>query len=97
MRKIFSAVLFALAVGAGTAQAADVVVRIAPPRAVVEHRGHAPGRDYVWVPGYYRWEGNHYTWERGRWDKPPHGHAKWIAPRWSHQRNGYVFSEGHWR
>jgi hypothetical protein len=97
VRKLIPAVLLAMMVGAGAAQAADIVVRVGPPRAVVEHRGRAPGRDYVWVPGFYRYESNRYVWERGRWDRPPHRHARWIAPRWEHRRNGYVFFEGHWR
>jgi hypothetical protein len=97
MRKLIAAALLSFAVGTGVAQAADIVVRIAPPRAVVEHRGRAPARDYVWIPGYYRWEGRRYAWERGRWARPPYRHARWVAPRWRHRDHGYVFSEGHWR
>jgi hypothetical protein len=97
MRKLIAAALLSFAVGTGVAQAADVIVRVAPPRAVVEHRGRAPSRDYVWIPGYYRWEGRRYAWERGRWERPPHRHARWVAPRWSHRNHGYVFSEGRWR
>ena len=48
------------------------------------------------MPGYHRWDGNHYVWEKGRWDKPPREHTRWIAPRWIHRRGGYVFVEGHW-
>jgi hypothetical protein len=97
MRKILSATLLALVVGMSSAYAADVVVDIRPPRAVVEHRDRAPGRDYVWVPGYHRWTGRAYLWERGRWELPPRPHARWVAPRWDHRRNGWVFTEGRWR
>ena len=38
-----------------------------------------------------------YVWEPGRWDVPPHEHAVWVAPRWEHRSNGYVFIEGRWR
>lgn len=78
-------------------QAADVVVRVAPPRVRVEHRGRAPGRDYVWIGGYQRWDGHAYVWVPGRWDRPPRPRAVWVAPRWRHDRRGYVFIEGHWR
>ncbi len=81
---------------AGALHAADIIVKERPPRIVVEKRGKRPGRDYVWLPGYYRWEGNRYIWEKGRWDRPPRAHARWIAPRWEHRRDGYVFIEGHW-
>ena len=40
----------------GSAMAADVVVRVGPPRPLVEHRGPPPGREYVWVNGYHRYD-----------------------------------------
>ena len=52
--------------------AADVVVRVAPPRAVVETRVPAPGPGYVWTPGYQRWDGRAYVWAPGAWVMPPH-------------------------
>jgi hypothetical protein len=45
---------------------------------------------------YPQLHGSHYVWEKGRWDRPPHEHARWIAPRWVRRRDGYVFVEGHW-
>jgi hypothetical protein len=97
MRKLLLSGLFACAVAIGTAQAAEVVVRIAPPRAIVEHRGVAPSRDHVWIGGYHRWDGNAYAWAPGRWETPPRPHAVWVAPRYIHRHDGYVFSEGRWR
>jgi len=88
--------MFVGALAIGSASAADIIVKERPPKAVVEVRGHAPGKGYVWVPGYHRWDGGHYVWEKGRWDKPPREHARWIAPHWVHRRDGYVFIEGHW-
>jgi hypothetical protein len=41
--------------------------------------------------------GAHFVWEKGRWEVPPRPHAKWIAPRWQHRHNEYVFVEGRWR
>jgi hypothetical protein len=92
----FIALIFLGAFTIGSGFAADIVVKERPPKAISERRGHAPGKDYVWIPGFHRWENNHYTWEKGRWDRPPHAHARWIAPRWEHRRDGYVFVEGHW-
>lgn len=97
MRKIFLSTLLSLGVAMGSAYAADVVVKVAPPKAVVEHRGTPPSHDHVWVGGYHRWDGNHYVWEKGRWEMPPHAHAVWVAPRWNHHKEGYVFTEGHWK
>jgi hypothetical protein len=97
MRKLIPAVLFALALGVGTVQAAEIVVRVAPPRVLVEKRVARPGPGYVWISGYHRWDGNAYAWERGRWEVPPRAHARWVAPRWVHRHDGYAFVEGRWR
>lgn len=80
-----------------SAAAGEVVVRIGPPHAVSERRMRSPGRGYVWVSGYHRWDGNAYAWTPGRWEQPPRPHAHWVAHRWNHRRDGWVLVEGHWR
>jgi hypothetical protein len=80
-----------------SAVAADVVVRVAPPRAVIERRGPAPGRNHVWIEGYHRWDGNTHVWIPGRWEQPPRPRARWVAHRWVRRGGGWVFVEGHWR
>jgi WXXGXW repeat (2 copies) len=80
-----------------SAAAAEVVVRIAPPHAIVEHRSPSPGRDYVWIGGFHNWDGNRYVWVPGRWDRPPHAHGRWEAHRWVKRNGGWVMVEGHWR
>jgi hypothetical protein len=79
------------------AAAADIVVRIAPPRMVIQKRDHRPGRGYVWVRGYHNYDGQRYAWVPGRWEQPPRPRAHWVAHRWVHQRGGWVLMEGHWR
>ena len=96
MRKFFFSSLLVLAAAVSAAHA-QVVVKIAPPRAVVERRGVAPSRQHVWVSGYHRWDGHAYAWQPGRWEVRPRPRAVWVAPRWQHRRDGYVFVEGHWR
>jgi len=80
-----------------SAAAAEVVVRIAPPAAIVETRGVAPGPGYVWIGGYQRWDGAAYAWNAGRWEAPPRPGARWVAHRWERRHGGYVFREGRWR
>jgi hypothetical protein len=80
-----------------TATAADIVVRIAPPRVVVQKRGPRPSPNHVWVSGYQRWDGNTHVWTEGRWEQPPRPRAHWVAHRWVHQKNGWVLMEGHWQ
>ena len=80
-----------------SAAAAEIVVRIAPPRAVRERRSRAPSRNHVWISGYHQYNGNAYAWTPGRWEQPPRPRAHWVAHHWVHQRGGYVLVEGHWR
>jgi hypothetical protein len=96
MSKLFLSALFACAAAIGTAQA-QVVVRVAPPRAVVERPGPRPGPQFVWIPGYHRWDSRAYVWVPGRWEAPPRRHAHWVPARWVHRHNGWVLIEGHWR
>ena len=79
-----------------TAAAADVVIRIAPPRAVIERRAPQPRGHYVWVSGYHRWDGNAYAWSPGRWEQPPRPRAHWVAHRWVRRGGGWVLVDGHW-
>lgn len=93
-------VLIRLAIGTCLtfgAMAQGVVVHVAPPRAVVETRGPAPGPGFVWIAGYHRWTGTAYVWVPGRWERPPHPGAHWVAHRWVHRHDGWVLNEGHWR
>ena len=74
-----------------------VYVRIAPPVPVTEVTVVAPGPEFVWIPGYHRWDGAAYIWVAGRWERPPRPHAVWVAGEWRHHRNGWYWVEGHWR
>ena len=80
-----------------SAAAADVVVRVAPPRAVRERRSPRPSRNHVWISGYHQYNGNAYAWTPGRWEQPPRPRAHWVAHHWVHRRGGYVLVEGYWR
>lgn len=97
MKKLILTGLLGAALCVGTVSAADIVVHLKPPVLKVEHRPARPGPNYVWVGGYHRWEGNAYVWEPGKWAVPPREHAVWVAPRWEHRHDGYVFVQGYWK
>lgn len=88
-----------LLAGAGTAAgvaAAQVYVRVGPPRPVFERRPPMrPG--YVWQPGYHRWDGHHYVWVPGTYVVAPRPGAVWVAGRWRHSHRGYIWEDGRWR
>src|SRR5262249_12711730 len=77
--------------------AADIVVRVAPPRPIVESRGLAPSREHVWIQGYHRYDRDRYVWVPGRWERVPRRHAHWVPHRWVRRNDGWVLVEGHWR
>jgi hypothetical protein len=92
--------LIALLLASGmamSAMAAEIIVRVNPPRAHRENRGRAPQRGYVYQPGYQNWDGNRHNWVGGHWEAPPRPGARWEAHRWNRRGNGWVLVEGHWR
>jgi hypothetical protein len=98
IKTILSAMILAAGL-AVTASAAEVFVRIAPPRVIVERRGPPPGSGYVYQPGYHNWDAEHnqHVWVGGRWEQPPRRNARWEQHRWVKRNGGYVLVEGHWR
>lgn len=75
----------------------QIVVATPPPPVRIERHGRRPGRDFVWVNGYWAYRGHQHVWVAGHWDRPPHGHRVWIEPRWEHRGGTYVFIEGRWQ
>ncbi len=73
-----AACTFFLAVGVANAQ---LVIRIGPPPPRPVEVVPAPPpvhRDWVWVPGYHRWDGHGYVWVPGSYRRPPHRGAVWV-------------------
>jgi len=75
---------------------AETVVAEAPPPPQTEVIVTAPGPEYVWVPGYWAWNGR-WVWIGGRWGSRPHPHAVWVGPRYVRRAHGYVYVHGYWR
>ena len=59
--------------------------------------GVAPGPDYVFIRGYWGWQGNGYVWVPGRWAERPDPRAQWVQGRWYHSNQGWYREDGHWR
>src|SRR4029077_11617467 len=53
----------------------EVVVTREPPVARVETQTVAPGPNYVWTQGYWRWTGRDYVWVSGSWIVRPRATA----------------------
>ena len=70
--------------------------RYAPPAAHYERHGPPPGRGYVWVGGYHRWNGNAYVWYPGGWQQPPQYGYIWHPGYWTPRSGIYIWIGGRW-
>lgn len=73
----------------------EVVVTDAPPAPIVETVTVAPGRDYVWIGGYWAWHGR-WAWVSGRWAHPPRRGAVWRPYRYEYRNGVHVYIRGGW-
>jgi hypothetical protein len=68
-----------------------------PPPAEVEVVPVTPGPEFIWIGGYHRWNGRHYVWIPGHYDRRPHEGARWEHGHWEGRGRGHVWVEGRWR
>ncbi len=98
MRKDIRVALAALALVAGLAAPALAQPPYAPvPPLRAEVVPPPPGARYVWVPGYWRWNGVRYAWERGRYLLRPTRYRAWVPAHWAQRGGGWAWVGGHWR
>jgi hypothetical protein len=50
---------------------------------------------WVWVPGYWDWNGHRYHWVRGHRERVHRGHH-WVEPRWYEDHGRWRHQRGHW-
>lgn len=90
---------FALALCSGCAgyvTTRSTTVALRPPAPIVEVATVAPSPGYVWVDGYWSWNGYDYEWVHGYWDRPPVVGHVWHPGGWVVQGSGYVYVGGRW-
>jgi len=84
MKKTFAIGILALTLGAAGANAGELYVRIgipAPPPPPCERMTPRPGPGYIWVGGYYRWDGHRHNWVNGYWNAPRREERGWREER----------------
>jgi hypothetical protein len=101
MKRLLCAVMLCTATIAGVAPASAQVsggvnIRIGPPAPIVERIPAAPGPNYFWRAGWWRWSGNAYVWAPGAYVVRPYAGARWIAGHWVQRPRGWVWRPGHW-
>lgn len=73
-----------------------VSVSVGPPLLPVYVPPPMPGAGYVWVPGYWAWDGSDYYWVPGTWVLPPTVGLLWTPGYWGWSDGVYVWNAGYW-
>jgi hypothetical protein len=83
-------------VGEPSRAAVLISVGFAPPPLPVYTQPPIPGPGYLWVPGYWAWDGDDYYWVPGYWSRPPRVGLLWTPGYWGWSEGVYVFHRGYW-
>lgn len=98
-RALGTSLLVCLLFVAGCSTGEVVVTPPAPPAPRVEVITPQPGPSYVWVPGYWNWDGGTrtYVWRSGQWIVPENPSMVWVPGQWITRSGSYVWVDGHWQ
>ncbi len=79
---------------------ADIVLTAssAPPPLPVYLQPPIPGPGYMWIPGYWAWDGREWYWMPGYWALPPEADLYWTPGYWAWDDtdDDYAFNAGYW-
>jgi hypothetical protein len=76
--------------------AVTISASVAPPLLPVYEQPPIPGPGYLWIPGYWAWDGTEYYWTPGYWATPPAVGLYWTPPYWAWSNGVFVFNAGYW-
>jgi hypothetical protein len=98
-RHLFRVVIVAVLLGTGVKIADarvnfDIVLGVPPPPAVVEPLP-PPMAHYIWVPGYWGWDGHRHVWVSGYWI-PERPGWRYVPPHWQAVHGRWHFRPGRW-
>lgn len=102
LRSMVVALAVATAAAIPPSASADVSVGIGisvgvpPPPLPVYEQPVIPAPGYIWVPGYWAWDGDDYYWVPGTWIMPPYSGALWTPGYWGWAGSAYIFHVGYW-
>ena len=88
--------MLAIPTAAPAQVAVGVSVSFGPPELPVYEQPVCPAEGYLWVPGYWQWDGDDYFWVPGTWVEPPQVGFLWTPGYWAWRDSGYVFTAGYW-
>lgn len=73
-----------------------ITVAFGPPAIPVYEQPICPGDGYIWVPGYWAWDGEDYYWVPGTWILAPEVGYLWTPPWWGWDGGVFLFHDGFW-
>ncbi len=73
-----------------------VSVNFAPPPLPVYEQPPVPGPGYLWIPGYWGWDGGDYYWVPGTWAFAPVTGYLWTPGYWGWGSGAYLWHAGYW-
>ena len=74
----------------------SVSVGAPPPPLPVYIQPPIPDYGYLWIPGYWSWNGYDYFWVPAAWVQPPEPGLLWTPGYWAWNGAAYVFNPGYW-
>ena len=79
------------------AQDVGVSITLAPPPLPVYVQPPIPAPDYIFVPGYWAWDGpDGYYWVPATWVQAPEPGLLWTPGYWAWADGGYLWRAGYW-
>lgn len=101
MKTKFSSLAFAvllLAVFAPQSSSGYIGISVgfAPPAIPIYAQPYCPGPGYLWIPGYWAWNGFDYFWVPGYWAYPPRIGFYWTPGYWGYDGGRYFWNDGYW-
>jgi YXWGXW repeat-containing protein len=66
-----------------------------PPAPLYETMSSSPGYGFVWIDGYWHWNGAEWIWVSGRWVQEMSGYV-YISPYYDYYDGRYVYHSGYW-
>jgi len=96
--RLLCALALAAALPLAANAAISVSINIAPPPLPVYVQPPIPAPNYLWTPGYWRWDpsGADYFWVPGTWVAPPAIGLLWTPGYWGWGGGGYLWHGGYW-
>ena len=56
----------------------------------------APRNGYLWVPGFWNWDGSRHVWSGGHWERARASYT-YVAPTWRQEGEGWRLDRGGWK